>query len=208
MPYSHLLKLIRFNSYVTRGDSAGSCAIFCSMCSPLARWGSLDLKKDSKAVDPPSFLPSLTANTPVFLLYCGVGPAHHMLCGIWTRMPDRMSGYMQERMSNRMSEYTWIYICNHMHTYAINVRNYVRIVCVCVSGWVLLAVKYFSLWQISMQWGILALANRYTMLQARWRCYVAMTAMIWVDYNDLTVLPHHRWWLIKGIIPFYGLHSG
>jgi len=27
---------------------------------------------------------------------------------------------------------------------------------------------------------------------------------IWVNYNDLTVLPHWKWWLITEIIPFYG----
>ena len=29
--------------------------------------------------------------------------------------------------------------------------------------------------------------------------------MFWVNYNDLTVLPHWELWLIRGIIPFYGL---
>ena len=28
---------------------------------------------------------------------------------------------------------------------------------------------------------------------------------IWVNYNDLTVLPHWESWLVREIIPFYGL---
>ena len=27
---------------------------------------------------------------------------------------------------------------------------------------------------------------------------------IWVNYNDLTVLPHWKSWLVRGIIPFDG----
>ena len=30
----------------------------------------------------------------------------------------------------------------------------------------------------------------------------------WVNYNDLNKQPHHKWWLIREIIPFYGLNSG
>ena len=30
------------------------------------------------------------------------------------------------------------------------------------------------------------------------------TNMIWVNYNELTVLPHWESWLIREIIPFYG----
>ena len=72
-------------------------------------------------------------------------------------MSDRMSGYMPERMSDRMSEYIYIYfqtVCQKLY------QN-------CVSGWGSLEVKYVFSWQISVQLGILALANRYTMLQAR-----------------------------------------
>ena len=31
---------------------------------------------------------------------------------------------------------------------------------------------------------------------------------IWVNYNDLTALPHWKSSSVRGIIPFYGLNSG
>ena len=34
-----------------------------------------------------------------------------------------------------------------------------------------------------------------------------MLEYVWVNYNDLTVLPHWKSWLVRGIIPFYGLNS-
>ena len=44
----------------------------------------------------------------------------------------------------------------------------------------------------------------------RWleRAWWWLTILIWVNYNDLTVLPHWKSWLVRGIIPFYGLNSG
>ena len=40
----------------------------------------------------------------------------------------------------------------------------------------------------------------------RWleRAWWWLTILIWVNYNDLTVLPHWKSWLVRGIIPFYG----
>jgi len=32
--------------------------------------------------------------------------------------------------------------------------------------------------------------------------------IIWVNYNDLTVLPHWKSWLIRGIIPKWPNNSG
>ena len=37
-----------------------------------------------------------------------------------------------------------------------------------------------------------------------WKINIPVYIYIWVNYNDLTVLPHWKSWLVRGIIPFYG----
>ena len=112
--------------------------------------------------------------------------------------------------------YIYIYIYLLIYVFIIHILYIYICMCVCVF------FSPFGLqnpegpegkWFSSFRWpGVSSLGNapRQDMAGRSWGCRwkVVIYRYIWVNYSDLTVLPHWESWLIREIIPKWPNYSG